>query len=92
MNPSVFKITEETYQAAIPGCCRLRTFEEHAEILMLCWGITRHIHNGNEGPMSPCGICEFNAEPAGAAERVKYDTDRAKDRMWNTLKGKHSDI
>ena len=85
------KFTAAEYEAAIPGCCRLRTFDEHAEVLMLCWGITKHIRNGGEGTMSPCGICEFNAEPAGDFARIKYETDMAKDRMWNTLKGKRNE-
>lgn len=89
MNPAVFKITEQTYQAAIPGCCRLRTFKEHAEKLMLCWSITSQLHNGTKE--TPCGMCEFNAEPAGAAARIEYETERAKKRMWDTLKGTHDE-
>lgn len=80
------KFTAEEYMAVVPGCCRLRTWEEHCEI-MLCWGVSKHI--GKEGPMSPCGICEFNAEPAGDFARIKYETDMEKDRMWNKLKGNH---
>lgn len=79
------KFSPEEYQAAIPGCCRLRTFQEHAEVLMLCWGITSQLQNGTKE--TPCGMCEFNAEPAGSAARVEYETEQAKKRMWSTLKG-----
>jgi len=30
----------EDYQAAIPRWCKLRTFEEHRKMMLLCWGVT----------------------------------------------------
>ena len=79
------RITAEEYQAAIPGCCRLRTFEEHAEVIMLCWGLTSRIQN--RSPKSPCGMCEFNAEPAGAAMLVEWHKEQSKKNMWRKLGG-----
>ena len=85
------KFSAEEYQAAIPGCCRLRTFEEHAEVIMLCWSITSCIQRGNERLMSPCGMCEYNAEPAGDFARIEWHVEQEKQRMWNTLKGKRDE-
>ena len=78
------KITAEEYQAAIPDCCKLRTFEEHAEILMLCWGITKQIETGSE--QTTCGMCEFNAEPAGDFARLEWHREQSKKRVWNILR------
>ena len=78
---------ESKYMAAVPGCCRLRTFEDHQDI-MLCWSVANQVRTGKE---TSCGICEFNAEPAGAAARIECETERAKARMWNTLKGGHNE-
>jgi len=82
------KVSAEEYQAAIPGCCRLRTFEEHAEVIMLCWGLTSRILSGY--PERSCGMCEYNAEPAGDFARIEWHEKQVKERMWNTLKGKHN--
>lgn len=80
-------VTQEQYQAAIPGCCRLRTFEEHAEIIMLCWGLTRQIQT--RSAKSPCGMCEYNVEPAGAAMLLEWHEEQSKKRVWKTLGGRN---
>lgn len=77
-------ITEEEYMAAVPGCCRLRTYEDHNDI-MLCWGLVAQVRDKTES--RPCGLCEFNAEPAGDFARIEWLEDIAKERMWNKLKG-----
>jgi hypothetical protein len=46
----------QKYEKAIPDCCRFRTFSEHCDYLMLCWGILSAI-KANE-PMK-CVSCEF---------------------------------
>ena len=83
------KVSAAEYQAAIPGCCRLRTFEEHAEVLMLCWGLTSQIQS--RSPDRSCGMCEYNAEPAGDFARIEWLEKQVKERMWNTLKGKRNE-
>ena len=70
--------------AAVPGCCRLRTYEEHDDI-MLCWGLVAQVRDKTEA--RSCGLCEFNAEPAGDFARIEWLEDQAKERMWNKLKG-----
>lgn len=79
------EISKAAYVAAIPGCCRLRTYEEHAEELMLCWGIISQLKHNS--PDTPCGICEFNVEPAGDFARIEWLAQQEKKRMWDTLKG-----
>lgn len=77
-------MTPEEYMTAVPGCCRLRTWEDHQEILM-CWGVANADHDSPND--SWCGMCEFNAEPAGDFARIEWLTERAKQRVWNTLQG-----
>lgn len=79
---------EAKYMAAVPGCCRLRTFEAHREI-MLCWSVAAVARNDAE--QTNCGLCEFNAEPAGDFARIEWETKNAKERMWNTLKGRRNE-
>lgn len=52
-------ITQEEYQKSIPNCCKLKTYKQHAEELMLCWGL---IHSIKVGKIHNCGICEFSLE------------------------------
>ena len=33
-------MTKEEYQALIPPWCKLRTVEEHAEVMLYCWSVT----------------------------------------------------
>ena len=40
------KITKKYYEKHIPKCCRLKTYKEHAEQLMLCWGLVRDLEEG----------------------------------------------
>ncbi len=50
---------EHEYQAAIPIFCRLRTVQEHIDVLGLCWGITYGYVSklrGEEGPQY-CQSC-----------------------------------
>lgn len=75
---------KQKYVEAIPGCCRLRTLEEHEEI-MFCWGIMSQLENGHKE--SPCGMCEYNAEPAGDFALIEWHKEQAQQRMWNKLKG-----
>lgn len=49
------------YEANIPECCSLKTFQEHADELMLCWGITAAIESGTS-KKNNCGICEYNKD------------------------------
>lgn len=75
---------KQKYVEAIPGCCRLRTLEEHEEI-MLCWGLLAQVRDKTEA--TPCGLCEFNAEPAGDFARIEWEKEQDQQRMWNKLKG-----
>lgn len=48
------------YEAAIPDCCELRTADEHAKSLMLCWGITKAIEQGlTQKDSNGCQSCEY---------------------------------
>lgn len=49
-------LTPEEYEKAIPECCSLKTYDEHADYLMLCWGLVSAINNNRE---MNCGICEY---------------------------------
>ena len=80
---------EAKYMAAVPGCCRLRTFEQHQDI-MLCWSIAAQVR-AEINQTGSCGMCEFNAEPAGDFARIEWETNRAKERMWDTLKGRRNE-
>lgn len=80
MTESEFK---EKYQAAIPKCCEFQTFEEHAEMLMLCWGLARQVRTG--GDATPCGICEYNNTPEGLAAREAWNEERRKQRVWDVI-------
>lgn len=51
MNEMEFK---QQYERAIPASCALRTFEQHADELLLCWGVSRAIEHGTD---VKCGIC-----------------------------------
>jgi hypothetical protein len=75
---------EKLYMDAVPGCCRLRTFEAHQDI-MLCWSIAAQVRA--EIKQTTCGMCEFNVEPAGDFARIEWETNRAKERMWSKIKG-----
>jgi hypothetical protein len=33
-------MTKDDYQKAIPLCCSHKTADEHAEVMLYCWGIT----------------------------------------------------
>lgn len=48
------------YEAAIPSCCELQTFEEHANQLMICWGVAYAVEYSSS--KTPCGECEYNTE------------------------------
>jgi len=55
-------MTPEQYQSNIPIFCKCRTVEQHAEILLFCWGLEDGIKNGNlyrgvEGPQF-CHDCD----------------------------------
>jgi hypothetical protein len=80
MKDSEFK---EKYQAAIPDCCALRTFMEHAEEIMFCWGIAHQIRTG--GKKTNCGICEYNTSPEGIAARKAWDEEQRKKRVWDIV-------
>lgn len=49
-------ITIEQYEAAIPECCEFRSYEEHANMLLLCWGLRAAVEAGI--PMD-CTGCEL---------------------------------
>lgn len=55
----VINITPEVYEKAIPSSCSLKTYELHADKLMLCWGLT---HSIKVGKIHTCGICEYSVE------------------------------
>lgn len=50
------KIYEKIYEAHIPSCCSLRTLSEHADSLMLCWGVTSSMESAT---VTDCGSCEY---------------------------------
>jgi hypothetical protein len=49
-------VSSEVYQAAIPKHCFYQTVDEHAEELMLCWGLLMSIKGGYE---MNCGQCDL---------------------------------
>ncbi len=55
----VINITPEIYEKSIPSSCSLKTYELHADQLMLCWGLT---HSIKVGKIHVCGICEYAIE------------------------------
>jgi len=44
------------YEAAIPECCHYQTFKEHAERLLLCWGILSAMKRNEK---MVCLFCEL---------------------------------
>ena len=46
----------EKYEKAIPDYCQLRTYQEHYDILWLCWGLLAAIDSHQQ---IKCGSCEF---------------------------------
>ena len=55
----VINITLEVYEKAIPSSCSLKTYELHADELMLCLGLINSI---KVGKIHNCGICEYSVE------------------------------
>lgn len=55
------KVTPEIYERSIPSNCALKTYEEHLDTIMLCWGLMSSIENNYQ---PKCGICEFNCNKA----------------------------
>jgi hypothetical protein len=51
-------MTKDDYQKAIPTCCIHRTFEEHADNMLFCWGITSGLVQ--EQGESYCDKCSEN--------------------------------
>lgn len=49
-------VSPEEYEQSIPTCCALRTFDEHANYLMLCWGLVAAV---KEDRLLNCGECEY---------------------------------
>jgi len=58
----------EIYEAAIPDCCQFRTYQEHHDWLMLCWGLLSAIKE--QQPMD-CGMCEFATRNLENKEEIK---------------------
>jgi hypothetical protein len=48
--------TEAQYAAAIPDCCQLQTYEQHAE-MMLCWSLAHRLREGKPVTPDMCGAC-----------------------------------
>jgi hypothetical protein len=48
------------YELFIPKCCELRTFDDHLDHVLLCWGITAAMEENRD--KSSCGNCEYNTE------------------------------
>ena len=84
--PHTWNVTPEQYQDAIPGCCRLRTVEDHAEVIMFCWGLLNQLKL--KIPSRVCGMCEFNAEPAAAEQLLEWNIAQSKKRVWKKIGGK----
>jgi hypothetical protein len=40
------ELTEKVYEEWIPPCCKLQTFRDHADYLLLCWGLLVDIKRG----------------------------------------------
>lgn len=51
------KISKEVYEQNIPSCCSYKTWEEHAESMMFCWGLVDAI---NKNQLMDCSDCLFN--------------------------------
>jgi hypothetical protein len=57
-----FKYQKADYEAAIPKCCGAgKTWDEHWENLMLCWGLLNCMEE-NKPTDTLCKDCEFNRE------------------------------
>lgn len=54
------------YQAAIPGCCEFQTVEEHAQVLMLCWGLLAAMNNNEK---MDCSGCEYATRKVNEVEK-----------------------
>jgi len=72
-------ITPELYEANIPKCCLYQTFDDHSEILMMCWSLANSIKQGKK---PNCGFCEFNI----TVTKQQRDEHYAKLRTFNILK------
>lgn len=84
METNQFTISE--YEKNIPSCCKLRTFNEHADILGFCWGILNGVNNPDFKNGNKCGICEFNVDPAMADRLIEDKKYRAHLRLIDALK------
>jgi hypothetical protein len=52
----------EEYQKAIPKCCKYQTVEEHANYMLLCWGLLSAIKHNEE---MDCGTCDLRNDIKG---------------------------
>lgn len=64
-------VTADQYERAIPGRCALRSYQQHADELMLCWGLMAAIQRG---VAVTCGCCALaaRAESEGAPTGAKF--------------------
>lgn len=53
-------MTEKEYQEAIPPCCKLKTAQQHLDVILLCWGIT-HGYVQAQGEKY-CDKCDMREE------------------------------
>jgi len=57
------KVTNEYYEANIPECCILKTFQEHKEELMLCWVLLHEMGKRMDTKNRKCGKgCDYHVD------------------------------
>jgi hypothetical protein len=59
------KVTEDYYRKHIPKCCKLKTVQEHKD-MMLCWGLIGEMEAGIDTTDKECGRecdCHINFDP-----------------------------
>ncbi len=79
------QFTIRVYEQNIPSCCKLRTFDEHAEILGFCWGLLNGANDPDFKNGDKCGMCEFNVDPAMADRLIEDKKHRAHLRLIKDL-------
>ena len=75
------KITEDSYQKAIPPWCFYKTAQEHIDSLLGCWTITSKIEAGESVWPKDCGFCECNTNVTNVMRRKQLEQQK----IWKVL-------
>ena len=62
------KIVKKDYEISIPSCCLYKTWKEHAESMMFCWGLVDAI---NKNQLMDCSGCQFNENEIEEEKEIK---------------------